>query len=180
MPVTKRTTKQIALDMLLIERLTIEGHGEHEIARRISAQRPYTLSRSQVHYDREKMIERWRSQALESRSRAVTRLLREIDYVRSRAWDMLERSAMDALKVRQERTGEEAGSLTREVVQRYGDPALLRIVLDCNQREAKLLGLERNDAALEAMTVRPVAEARVVAYLPEKAAIEVGRAEDGK
>lgn len=180
MAAVKRTRHQMEADALVIQELTVKGWGPHAIAAHLNGQRPYKLSAPQISYDLTKLEKRWQTEAVELRTAHKLRLLREINAVRERAWRMLEESAKEHVRIKadlQGVTAEDAAAskpvrITRENAPRYGDPALLRVILECNKREADLFGVdEATHFRLhgEGDTVQATgAETRVVLYLPRK------------
>jgi hypothetical protein len=63
--------------------------------------------------------------------------------------------------------------VTQEKLSQAGDPAFLRVVLDCNRREAALLGLDAGPEGMgEVIDAEPIKQTRVMLYVPKKVALK--------
>ena len=98
-----------------------------------------------IHQDLQFLQERWRTEALGDITEAKTRELAKLDEVEAQAWEAWHRSIGKTKKTLTERRtggrtpGEKAAVSTEEL---NGDPRYLTIVLDCQARRAKMLGLD--------------------------------------
>lgn len=168
-------------DLLLCEQLRVKGWELQEIADHLKTIRPYSLTAVTICTDLKKSEKLWREQTIETRQRAKERLLREVNLVRKRAWEMLDKSAQDQVKTRAEMNGatvEKAAKsqpvkLTRENMAQYGDPGLLKVILECNRREAEIMGLDELTSFKISSADGDVApalatESKVILYLPKK------------
>lgn len=88
---------------------------------------------------------------LEGKDAAIARdrLVAELLEVRREAWEAWEKSKEASVKNKASRKakgeGADAGTETtteRTVEEKYGDPRFLSVILNCNEREARLLGLD--------------------------------------
>jgi hypothetical protein len=116
----KRSSLQRAQDLAEIERLALQNVPHLEIARRINAQRRYTLSRQTITHDLGKLAARYEATALEGVGVQRARAFRRLDLTESEAWQAWEKSQ----KLKEPNSG------------------FLRLVLDCHDRRCKLAGLE--------------------------------------
>jgi hypothetical protein len=177
----KRTSHQRQADLLVVEQLMIKGWGPTRIALHLSAIREYSIGKSMVIYDQTQLEHVWREQRLDRRDAMKMKALAEINLVRATAWDAWERSVKDSVKVRGEQQGATADGaakaqpfrVTQEKLSQAGDPAFLRVVLDCNRREAALLGLDAGPEGMgEVIDAEPIKQTRVMLYVPKKVALK--------
>lgn len=117
---TKRTLFQRTNDLVLIESLALRGHTQEEIARQLSSQRGYTLSRQMITYDLEKLRRLWVASAVESYGEARAIELRRLGVLEGELWVQWERSKKEA---------------------DGGDPAFSAQILGVHDRRARILGL---------------------------------------
>lgn len=191
----KRNGKQKAADAVLLQTWLVKGWTLAMMAEALEKLRPYTLSKVQISYDIKKLEAEWRAQNEQSRTRSKERLLAEIDMVRREAWSMLEASQKKTVKVKKEsepvatpenkmlaalfptrhqyekKDKEKLVAMVRETQTTHGDPSLLRVILECNRREAELMGLDAPKQTLTDITMSST-QPQTVLYLPEKEPVE--------
>jgi hypothetical protein len=155
-PGMKRNAAQRAADLAFIERMVIRSKTSREIARLLSAERPYTLSHVQVYKDIRKLEEMWMTQATRDIALEKQRMLQKLETLECEMWDAWDRSKTDETQRTVARTGpasavEGDGSgekaATKKVegvrkVSRDGDAAFAKQILEIQDRKAKLLGLD--------------------------------------
>jgi hypothetical protein len=123
----KRTAAQKEADALFIEERILEGLPYGEIAERLSAERPYTLSKSQVFADARKIEARWREQCQALLETNKGRHLAALDVLTRKAWAAWRQS-----------DGKE--------------PATLRLLLDIERQRARVYGLEHPPTKLNGVS----------------------------
>jgi len=93
----KRTEAQREADLTIISKLLLrENFTQSEIAEKISSERDYTISSSQVMQDVKELYRRWRDAYLDDVDVLKGRELRRIDELESAYWDSYERSLQGA------------------------------------------------------------------------------------
>ncbi len=113
----KRTAAQKEADALYIEERILEGLPYWTIAARLSAERPYTLSKSQVYADAQKIEARWRERSQAVLEANKGRHLAALDVLTREVWVSWRQSG-----------GKE--------------PSTLRLLLDIERQRARVWGLE--------------------------------------
>jgi hypothetical protein len=88
----KRTSAQILEDYVEIEILSHKGKSDGEIAKILSAMRPYKLGRTQIAYDRVKLQEIWKKNSAIDMDTEKGRILSEIRMNKKFLYDLLDRS----------------------------------------------------------------------------------------
>lgn len=121
----KRTPHQRDADIEFANRLHLQGVPNWQIAERISAIRPYSLSNSQVGYDLKLARERWKQQTALKLDEAKQRELERIDLIEREYWEQFEASQTD-----------------HKGQPKAGDPLYLQGIERCVELRMKLLGLE--------------------------------------
>ena len=158
----KRNEYQKLVDRHLIQKLLCENKAEHEITTALNT-RPgigYTLSKSTVHGDIEIINAYWRARTVATRTEWVAASLRNLDRLEAEAWAAYFRStqnaetqrveanagdlpkAGDAPEVKQKKLRDAAQKIIKTSEGQSGEPALLRIILDLQEKRIKLLGHE--------------------------------------
>jgi hypothetical protein len=87
-----RTQAQMLDDYVEIEMLSHRGFSHGEIAKKLSAIRPYKLSRSQIQYDSEHIKQMWRENATKEIGVEKERILSEIRMMKKTLYALLEKS----------------------------------------------------------------------------------------
>lgn len=168
----KRTAAQKLHDAILIAELKLKQWTEHEITAEVNrrADGAYTLTRSQIHQDIEKLEDEWRARAAVKIDLLKGRQLAALDYAEKELWAAWERSKGEqisrSLSVDKAITPEGAqdpevpegdkilpktksgGRSTNKVNRKngLGVPNFIALILQIHDRRAKLLGL---DAAIK-------------------------------
>ena len=124
-PKPKRTPHQREADTELANRLHLQGLRNWQIAERISAIRPYSITNAQVGYDLAKARARWQEQTAIALDEAKQRELERLDLVEREYWEQFEESKLD-----------------RKGGTKAGDPLYLQGIERCVELRMKLLGLE--------------------------------------
>ena len=144
----KRSAAQKAADLAFIEHWHIRGETETQLAEMLRRERPYTLSRSQIHADLMKLKRMWENEALDSRSEAITKELAGLKAQEHDLWAAWEKSKLDATTTTTEFVGgdkpkRKRGTKTKVTVEtRCGDPAYMRLLLEIRAHRRQLLGLD--------------------------------------
>lgn len=148
----KRNRGQKAADALFIEYHHLRGKSCRRIAELLAKERPYTLSFKQISVDINKLILQWQADAKDAVAKEKARSLQRLNTLEEELWDAWEKSKKDEMsrtmgKVANggERDGDGSDAkLTDSVrkVNRDGDPAFTRQILEIHDRRAKLLGLD--------------------------------------
>ena len=139
----KRSEAQRAADLVQMERLHLKGKTEHEITDILNAERPYELTRNQIHYDLASLAAEWRAEAKSDKADAIAREFAHIKVLQGTYWSAWERSLEEKTKTRTEKTtGTGAGKASVEKESLFGNPSYLAGVMSCIERRCKLLGLD--------------------------------------
>src|ERR1017187_716203 len=88
----KRTNTQKAADLALLEHWHIRGKTEHQLVAILNAERPYKLSRSQIHADLMKLKHMWLQEAMVERSAAIASELKGLKAQEDELWSAWHRS----------------------------------------------------------------------------------------
>jgi hypothetical protein len=99
------------------------------------------ISKSAVHRDLQAVRRRWRAEADGKYGVWIDAQLARIDAIEGEAWEAYERSKRDAVTVREEADGEDAGKRTVETKGQAGDAKFLRVMIDCVSERCRILGL---------------------------------------
>jgi|GEM_PF-3545181 len=120
----KRTASQKEADAVFIEERILEGQPYGEIAVQLSAERPYTLSKSQVYADARKIEARWRERSQDLVDTSKGRHLASLDALTREAWGAWRKSGGQ-------------------------DTATLRLVLDIERQRARVWGLDNPPSKID-------------------------------
>ena len=152
----KRSAAQKAADLAFIEHWHIRGETETQLAEMLRRERPYTLSRSQIHADLMKLKKQWQDAALTQRTAAVAKELAGLQEQERELWAAWEKSKLDATTTTTEFIGgdepkDASGTKTKVTVEtRCGEPAYMRLLLDIRAQRRQLLGLDDRLSAASA------------------------------
>ena len=175
----KRTPAQILADMAYIEHAVVRGKWQRDIAKELSAIRPYKLSRQQIAYDYRKIQETWKTEMVEEIDAQKRKLLRKLDHQEVELWAAWDESKLDHTKRNEERTTSGANGTSKKVrtdkETQCGDVAYMEALLKIHERRAKILGLDApvRVANADGRNVAPVTLTHAVCYLPDN-----GRGDD--
>lgn len=151
----KRTPIQIEADYTFISAMYLKGYSQYEITEKLNAQRPYSLTRSQIAYDLGKIHARWREVYLADYNSAKARELARIDALERAYWEAWERSRenkkiVKTSKVEDEHTSGKQSKTNQKYSRvrveqldekRDGDKDFLKGIQWCVEERAKILGL---------------------------------------
>ena len=144
MAAPKRNKAQREVDLIRTAELYLEGHSVRVIARKLSAEREYSLTHVSIVTDIKLLLKRWRDAQLDDMDAALAAELARLSKLEVEAWEAWRRSQEDAVTVTEEdRTGRESGSTHRtQTAGQCGDPRFLAVIEKCVARRCSLLGLE--------------------------------------
>lgn len=131
-----RTPGQREADFVKLADLYLKG------ASRLKMVAAIGVSRQQIHLDLKELHRRWLEEEIDKVSEQKQRMFRVLDNLEAEAQAAWERSQKDAEKkvTTKKATGENEEQLSVEG--QCGDPRFLQLVKDCQDRRAKLLGLD--------------------------------------
>lgn len=141
----KRTDGQIEADRALLSELFLQGYSYSIIAERINSRAAeaglgYTITAQQVYYDVKKMLVEWKRQQFDNIDEYITAELKKLDRIEVEAWEAWERSKNERVTDKL-RSGDKS-YIEKVTEQLNGDPRYLSLLLDVQQRRAKLLGFD--------------------------------------
>lgn len=173
---TKRTRQQRVFDLEFIQNHHIRGRTVRQIAELLAAERPYSVTFQQIHYDLKKIEAEWRERYSAKADAVRRKELAGLDTQEAELWKAWDKSKEEAEKKTVEQTKGgigPGGPRSRATVTKEGqtgDPAYMRLILDVRDRRSKLLGL---DAATKQEHSGPMGgpipmqQARVVIEIPD-------------
>ena len=147
----KRTREQIEFDRAFCADLFLRGYTYRDIADRLNADLEkrklnYRLTMPMVYYDIQQMLIEWKRNQLESIDQYVTAELQKLDKMEVEAWSAWEMSKQSKKKNEVKKGGNGGLSrqiMTKEVTEtRCGNPRYLDLLLNIQQRRAKMLGFD--------------------------------------
>jgi hypothetical protein len=149
----KRTKEQRDADMLFEADLFVKGYTYRQIADSVNANirergLTYTISFQQVHKDVKELLISWKKERFDLIDDYVTSELKKLDRMEQELW-----AAWEASKDGKRRTKIEGGSIEggnisggklkeRNLETTHGNPRYMDLLLDVQQRRAKLLGYD--------------------------------------
>lgn len=147
----KRTKEQIEFDRAFCADLFLRGYPYREIAKRLNedlAKRKmeYRLTESMVYYDIQQLLIAWKRDQLESIDQYVTAELQKLDKMEVEAWNAWELSKQKKTKNKTKKAGN--GLMGRQIMTEKatettsGNPRYLDLLLNIQQRRAKMLGFD--------------------------------------
>lgn len=156
----KRTPVQRERDMGYCSQLFLRGYNYRDIATALNKQlaewgETYTISFSMVFYDIRELLVEWKRERLDNIDDYVTKELQKLDKMEQETWEAWEKSKGDKHKDvvrkpdgrgRPRKDGEphrdEWGYIQNTVETCTGNPRFLDLLLNIQQRRAKLLGFD--------------------------------------
>lgn len=153
----KRTPTQRMNDLCEVSRMTLIGYSHREIALKLNEMRPYKLSRTQIAYDLEEIKALWREDFTQKIDEFKQQRLAALKMLWRETWEQWQRSKEDVIRQQQRKKDRlspvksEGGDAvlvpdsTEANVIRYGktgDPRYLIVLMQIEERIAKLLGLD--------------------------------------
>lgn len=138
----KRGVAEREVDLERITRLHVMGYSVRAIAEALGNK----VSHQQVHKDLLEVQERFRASTQATKADHVAEIIERLRATRHEAWLAWEKSKEDQVKLVEE-SGTTGGGQSFDKQQETtegscGDPAYLRIVLDCDKQVRDLLGLD--------------------------------------
>lgn len=156
----KRTEEQRAYDIAFCSNLFLRGYTYREIVAALNADLAkrntgYTISLAMVYYDLQQCLIEWKRERLDNIDKYVTQELRKLDAMEVQAWE-----AWEASKTGKQRTKEKTnrgrpiktdatdtdpeyyGYDETTVETSAGNPRFLDLLLNIQQRRAKMLGFD--------------------------------------
>ena len=133
-----RTPAQKDADRQMVARLSLEGLSTHKIAEKMN------VSQRTVCRDLDVIRREWRERSVEMLDEVKARELAKLDRIEAEAWEAYWRTTTNKEKrVVERRPGPKGGDYTKiETEGQAGDPRFLKIILDCQERRAKILGTD--------------------------------------
>lgn len=156
----KRTIAERERDLVDIAELYLRGYSQDHIAEEMSRNRPYTISRTMIWKDIQRIFARWEKSYVSAAHKLKMRELARLDRLEAEYWDAWERSKKDYIEVRRDHIvdkrsgdgGEERGIDTNNAYertktvsrkeQRVGDPRYLEGIERCIKQRCLILGIE--------------------------------------
>lgn len=157
--INKRTREQRDIDLVFETDLFLKGHGYRDIAMKLNEDvkrrgLDYSLSHQQIFQDMQKALIEWKKQRFENIDDYVQKDLEKLDKMEQSAWDAWEKSCNGKERTKT-RKSKRANKLDADVEtpDHYGydenmtetsagNPRFLDILLNIQQRRAKLLGYD--------------------------------------
>lgn len=147
----KRTREQIEFDRAFCADLFLRGYTYRDIADRLNADLEkrklnYRLTMPMVYYDIQQMLIEWKRNQLESIDQYVTAELQKLDKMEVEAWNAWEISKQSKKKNKTKKGGN--GLMGRQIMTEEaiettsGNPRYLDLLLNIQQRRAKILGFD--------------------------------------
>jgi hypothetical protein len=130
-----RDARRAIIAQLMLRGVTSMG----ELCKRAKCSRP-TLAK-----DLEAIRAEWRKEMVESFDYAKDQCLKVLEEIEREAWAEWDRSKLGAKKRLSRTTENETGGSTTEeetTERRCGDPRYLEVIIKCEERKTKLLGLD--------------------------------------
>lgn len=142
----KRTRLEIERDRAYCSELFLKGYTYREIAKRLSEKlvewhAEYTIGWTQVFQDIQAMLIEWKRSRLENIDQYVTAELQKLDRLEVEAWEAWEKSKQEKETKSMRQTGNGTSKELRKE-DMYGNPKYLDLLLNIQQRRAKLLGYD--------------------------------------
>lgn len=142
----KRTRYEIDRDRAFCSELFLKGYSYRDIAKRLCEKlqewnADYTIGWTQVHTDMKAMLIEWKRQRLDNIDQYVTQELQKLDRMEVEAWEAWEKSKQEK-ETKSMRQTDNGTSKELRKEDMYGNPKYLDLLLNIQQRRAKLLGYD--------------------------------------
>jgi len=155
----KRTPTERERDMADIADMYLRGYTQGQISDELSKNRTYTLGRTMVYKDIQKIYAQWEKAYVTSAHTLKIRELKKLDRLEAEYWQAWERSKGDYLEVRQDKVADRVASKARDSrgqlvdsfertktltkkETRTGEVRFLEGVERCVAKRCQILGLE--------------------------------------
>lgn len=156
---SKRTKDQREFDLAFCSNLFLRGYTYKEISERLNEENArrgvgYTISKQMVYWDMQHLLIEWKRERLENIDDYVTQELRKLDKMEVELWEAWERSKKGKLreknrqnakprKVLEDKDNPEYYGYEEKMVETSsGNPRYLDLLLNVQQRRAKMLGFD--------------------------------------
>lgn len=156
----KRTTEQRETDRVFCTNLFLRGRTYGDIASQLNEKnknegRGYTITATMVYKDMQKLLVEWKRERMANIDDYVTQELRKLDKIEAELWDAWETSKTGRVKekkrtsarprkvlIEDEKTADYYGYDETSNETSAGNPRFLDLLLNVQQRRAKLLGYD--------------------------------------
>jgi predicted transcriptional regulator len=148
----KRSAEERERDLAVIAERILQGHEQAAIAKDLG------LSQPQISYDMRKIRARWAERASAAVEEHVHQQLAETRMIKKTAWESWRRSCNEKKRsatVARKSGGKETAEKRVLSEERDGNPAYLDLFMKAMEREARLLGLDKQKHYVEG-TVRTI------------------------
>lgn len=179
MAANKRTKSQIIKDRADIAAMLLKGMTLRSITDVIGGRYRGGLAVSTIQRDSEAIWKEWREAATEDIKTLQRMELKKLEYVVREAWEAWDRSkeGVTESSIREYDSSQEDGKrytvrTTKIIPQRDGNPQFLSIILQCIEKQIRILGLDasKNPDLINSRNDEPVGFAAMIALAqhPEK------------
>lgn len=156
----KRTTEQRETDFVFCSDLFLRGHTYREISSRLNEHnaksgRAYTITAQAIYKDMQKLLIEWKKERMTNIDDYVTQELRKLDKMEVELWNAWEESKTGKRREKNRTSAKPRKVLTEEektadyygydetaTESSAGNPRFLDLLLNVQQRRAKLLGYD--------------------------------------
>lgn len=153
--ICKRTSEQRTVDLVLETDLFLKGYSYRDIAMRVNITNEqkglqYTITYGQVFQDMKRAMIEWKKERFDNIDEYINQDLKKLDKMENAAWDAWEKSCTgkERVKVKKESVSKDKPNDTKVYDEETmnetssGNPRFLDILLNIQQRRAKLLGYD--------------------------------------
>lgn len=147
---SKRTKDQREHDLVFCSKMFLQGYTYAEMCTRLNEENArlgvgYTISPPTIHWDMQQLLIEWKRERMDNIDDYVTQELRKLDKIEVELWEAWERSK---IRVRRKRGRPhkilEDGTVVEDIATETvpGNPRFLELLLNVQQRRAKMLGFD--------------------------------------
>ena len=140
-----RTPAQRAADLVFIEQWALEGYQMRQMEDKLAAVRPYRLGFRSIWLEVRRLHKMWEQEAVAMVDANKNQMLGVLRKQEVELWTAWEKSKTEVTKQtltkREGGTGGAKDMKSAVKVSAYGDPAIMRLILDVQRQKAELLGL---------------------------------------
>lgn len=155
----KRTKDQREFDLVFCSNLFLRGYTYREISERLNEENArrgvgYTITKQMVYWDMQQLLIEWKRERMENIDDYVTQELRKLDKMEVELWEAWERSKTGKLREKNRQNAKPRKVLEDGDNPEYygyeetttetsaGNPRFLDLLLNVQQRRAKMLGFD--------------------------------------
>lgn len=156
----KRTKDQREFDLVFCSNLFLRGYTYREISERLNEENArrgvgYTITKQMVYWDMQQLLIEWKRERMENIDDYVTQELRKLDKMEQQAWEAWEASKTGKMRTKEKtnkgrpiKTDAEDGDPEyygyneTATETSAGNPRFLDLLLNIQQRRAKMLGFD--------------------------------------